>query len=208
MDLVQSNPKLKLIYIALETPRRQIFDRLVAMMIGESVLTVRKQSEDEGVNQKILEATRDLMAFVRNNRLEIWDDQFDFDNIELLANLREEIKQHHNLVVVIDGLDHLKVSDHTELSDIHERRSSVILDLYKALDIPMFVGGELISSEEGLVGPRAYLRDSDAVYWLESKDGNMFLTVDSKRLGNNQLYQGTLSIDPASNRLQEEAETE
>jgi len=208
LDLIQSNPKLKLIYIALETPRRQIFDRLVAMLIGESVLTVRKQSEDEGVNQKILEATRDLMAFVRNNRLEIWDDQFDFDNVELLANLREEIKQHHNLVVVIDGIDHLKVSDHTELVDIHERRSSVILDLYKALDIPMFVGGELISSEEGLVGPRAYLRDSDAIYWLESKDGKMVLTVDSKRLGNNQLYQGPISIDPASNRMQEEAEIE
>ena len=57
-------------------------------------------------------------------------------------------------------------------------------------------------------GPRAYLRDSDAIYWLESKGGNMFLTVDSKRLGNNQLYQGTLSIDPASNRMQEEAELE
>ena len=206
LDLVQSNPNLKLIYIALETPRRQIFDRLVAMLIGESVLTVRKQSIDESVNQKILEATRDLMAFVRNNRLEIWDDQNNFDNIVLLQNLKEEVKEHRNLVVIIDGLDHLKVSDHADLSDIHERRSSVILDLYKALDIPLFLGGELIDSEEGLVGPRAYLRDSDAIYWLDSKDGNMFLTVDSKRLGNNQLYQGTLSIDPLSNRMQEEIE--
>lgn len=204
LDLLQSNPKLKLIYIALETPRRQILDRLVAMLIGESVLTVRKQSEDEGVNQKILEATRDLMAYVRNNRLEIWEDQPAFDNLELLNTLKDEVKEHPNLVVIIDGIDHLKVSDHIDLSDIHERRSSVILDLYKALDIPIFVGGELIDEEEGLVGPRAYLRDSDAIYWLESKGGNLFLNVDSKRLGNNQLYQGTLSIDPLSNKMQEE----
>ena len=204
LDLLQSNPKLKLIYVALETPRRQIFDRLVAMLIGESVLTVRKQSEDEAVNQKILEATRDLMAFVRNNRLEIWEDQPAFDNQELLNTLKEEVREHPNLVVIIDGIDHLKVSDHIDLSDIHERRSSVVLDLYKALDIPIFVGGELIDSEQGLVGPRAYLRDSDAIYWLESKGGNLFLTVDSKRLGNNQLYQGTLSIDPLSNKMQEE----
>ena len=204
LDLLQSNPKLKLIYVALETPRRQIFDRLVAMLIGESVLTVRKQSEDEAVNQKILEATRDLMAFVRNNRLEIWEDQPAFDNQELLNTLKEEVREHPNLVVIIDGIDHLKVSDHVDLSDIHERRSSVVLDLYKALDIPIFVGGELVDSEQGLVGPRAYLRDSDAIYWLESKGGNLFLTVDSKRLGNNQLYQGTLSIDPLSNRMQEE----
>ena len=206
LDLIQSNPKVKVIYIALETPRRQIFDRLVAMLIGESVLTVRKQSEDESVNQKILEATRDLMGFVRNNRLEIWEDHPSFDNRELLSTLKEEVKEHTNLVVVIDGIDHLKVKDHEDLSDIHERRSSVILDLYKALDIPMFLGGELIDSEEGLVGPRAYLRDSDAVYWLEHKDNKYSLTVDSKRLGNNQLYKGTILIDPLSNRMQEELE--
>jgi hypothetical protein len=145
------------------------------------------------------------MAFVRNNRLEIWEDQPTFDNHELLTTLKEEVKEHPNLVVIIDGIDHLKVTDHADLSDIHERRSSVILDLYKALDIPIFVGGELIDSEQGLVGPRAYLRDSDAIYWLESKGGNLFLSVDSKRLGNNQLYQGNLSIDSLSNKMQEEA---
>ena len=128
------------------------------------------------------------------------------ENRDQFEELKEEVKEHSNLVVIIDGIDHLRVSDHADLSDIHERRSSVILDLYKALDIPMFIGGELIDSEQGLVGPRAYLRDSDAIYWLESKGGNMFLTVDSKRLGNNQLYQGTLSIDSLSNRMQEELE--
>lgn len=204
LDLLQSNPNLKLIYIALETPRRQIFDRLVAMLIEESVLTVRKQSEDDSINKKILEATRELMALVRNNRLEIWEDEQSFDNLEILSILKEEIKDFPNLVVVLDGIDHLKVSNHTELFDIHERRSSAILDLYKALDIPIFLGCELIDSEQGLVGPRAYLRDSDAVYWLESKGGNMFLNVDSKRLGNNQIYQGTLTIDKKSNRMQEE----
>lgn len=203
LDLLQSNPKLKLIYLALETPRRQIFDRMVAMMIGKSVLTVRKQSESDETNQEILEATRELMAYVRNNRLEIWEDQPAFDNTEMLSILKEEQKEHPDLVVIIDGIDHLKISDRPDLVDIHERRSSVMLDLYKALDIPLFLGGELIDSESGLVGPRAYLRDSDAIYWLESKGGNLFLTVNSKRLGTNNLYRGTLSIDPDSDRMQE-----
>ncbi len=203
LDLLQSNPKLKIIYIALETPRRQIFDRLVAMMIGESVLTVRKQNESDQINQKILEATRELMGYVRNNRLEIWEDQPAFNNTELLDILKGEQKDHPDLIVIIDGIDHLKISDRPDLSDIHERRSSVMLDLYKALDIPLFLGGELIDSENGLVGPRAYLRDSDAIYWLESKGGNLFLSVNSKRLGTNNLYRGTLSIDPESNRMQE-----
>ena len=203
LDLLQSNPKLKLIYLALETPRRQIFDRMVAMMIGKSVLTVRKQNESDEVNQQVLDATRELMAYVRNNRLEIWEDQPAFDNTEMLSILKEEQKEHPDLVVIIDGIDHLKISDRPDLVDIHERRSSVMLDLYKALDIPLFLGGELIDSESGLVGPRAYLRDSDAIYWLESKGGNLFLSVNSKRLGSNNLYRGTLSIDPDSNRMQE-----
>ena len=203
LDLLKSNPKLKLIYLALETPRRQIFDRMVAMMIGKSVLTVRKQNESDEVNQMVLEATRDLMAYVRSNRLEIWEDLPAFDNTELLSILKDEQKEHPDLVVIIDGIDHLKISDRPDLVDIHERRSSVMLDLYKALDIPLFLGGELIDSENGLVGPRAYLRDSDAIYWLESKGGNLFLTVNSKRLGSNNLYRGTLSIDPESNRMQE-----
>jgi len=203
LDLLQSNPNLKLIYIALETPRRQIFDRFVAMMLGVSVLTVRKQNENDEMNQKILDATRELMNMVRSNRLEIWDDQPNFDNNELLKTLKDEQKEHPDLIVVIDGIDHLKVSDRSDLTDINERRSTMLLDLYKALDIPMFLGGELFDSEEGLIGPRAYLRDSDAIYWLESKGGNLFLTVDSKRLGKNHHYRGDLKIDPNSNKMEE-----
>ncbi len=205
LDLVQNNPKLKLIYIALETPRRQIFDRLIAMSIGESVLTVRKQNADDEVNKKIMDATKDLISLVRSNRLEIWEDSPAFDNTELMNSLKIEKKEHQDLVVVIDGIDHLKISDRSDLSDIHERRSSVILDLYKALDIPLFLGGELIASEEdgSLVGPRPYLRDSDAIYWLEAKGGNLFLSVNSKRLGSNHLYEGTLSINEQSNQMKE-----
>ena len=201
LDLIESNPTVKLIYIALETPRRQIFDRLVAMRIGKSVLDVRKKNRDEQVNQMILEATRKLMEFVRENRLEIWEDQPAFDNKELLATLKEEQREHPDLIVMIDGIDHFKVTDRPDLTDIHERRSSVMLDIYKSLDIPLFLGGELVDEEGTLIAPRPYLRDSDAIYWLETKDGEHSLTVNSKRLGNNNYFKSMLSIDPESNRI-------
>ena len=173
------------------------------MMIGESVLTVRKQNADEQINQKILETTKELISYVRNNRLEIWEDQPSFDNAEMLSVLKDEQKEHPDLVVIIDGIDHMKISDRPDLVDIHERRSSVMLDIYKALDIPLFLGGELVRSEQGLEGPRPYLRDSDAIYWLESKGGNLFLSVNSKRLGANHIYEGYLEMDPLSNKMQE-----
>ena len=203
LDLIETNKDLKLIYIALETPRRQIFDRMIAMLTGLSVLDVRKRNSDEAVNAKILEATRKLMGYVRDNRMEIWEDQPAFDNKELLATLKEEQREHHDLVVIIDGVDHFKVTDRPDLADIYERRSSVMLDIYKTLDIPLFIGGELVDDDGQLIAPRAYLRDSDAIYWLEAKDNELFLTVNSKRLGNNNLYKGKLSIDENSNRIWE-----
>ena len=203
LDLIETNESIKLIYIALETPRRQIFDRMIAMLTGLSVLDVRKKNEDESVNAKILQATRTLMEYVRENRLEIWEDQPSFDNKELLATLKEEQREHPGLVVIIDGIDHFKVTDRPDLANIYERRSSVMLDIYKTLDIPLFIGGELVDEDGTLSAPRAYLRDSDAIYWLESKNDELELTVNSKRLGNNNLYKGKLSIDPQSNRISE-----
>ena len=203
LDLIETNENIKLIYIALETPRRQIFDRMVAMLTGLSVLDVRKKNADESVNAKILEATRTLMGYVRENRLEIWEDQPSFDNKELFATLKEEQREHQGLVVMIDGIDHFKVTDRPDLADIHERRSSVMLDIYKTLDIPLFIGGELVDENGALIAPRAYLRDADAIYWLESKNDELNLTVNSKRLGNNNFFNGKLSIDPKSNRIQE-----
>jgi len=203
LDLIQSNPNLKVIYVAYETPRRQIFDRFVSILIGESILTVRKQNANNEINQKVMEATRELMNYVRNNRLEIWEDMPSLDFNDLLKTFRPELKEHPDLVLVIDGIDHLKIADRPELPDIHEKRSSVMLDLYKALDIPIFLGGELIDSNMGLLGPRAYLRDSDAIYWLAQKDDGLTLTVDSKRLGTSHIYEDKISIDPQSSRMQE-----
>ena len=126
-----------------------------------------------------------------------------FDNNEMMSILKEERKQNSDLIVMIDGLDHLKIDGRLELDDIHERRSFVMLDLYKSLDIPLFLGGELIPTEEGFEGPRPYLRDSDAIYWLDSQNKTLTLSVNSNRLGVSHKYNCPIFIDPMSNKMQE-----
>lgn len=204
LDLIEGNENLKLIYINLESPRRQIFDRMISMMTGESILSVRKQSEDHEVSSKLLSATKTLLRYVHQNRLEIWEDHAAFDNVELFQILKDEVKEYQNILVILDGIDHLRISDRPDITDMHERRSSVMLDLYKALDIPILLGGELIYSDNHLLGPRPYLRDSEAIFWIESKGGNMFLSIDSKRIGKEHVFEGNLITDEASHRMREE----
>lgn len=204
LDFLESNKNLKLIYIALEMPRRQVFDRFVAMKTGLSVLETRKQSENDATNQAILKATRELMNAVKMNRLEIWEDEPGLNNQELLSVLKDEQKSNANLMVILDGVDHLKISDHKDIPDMYERRSSAMLDLYKTLDIPILLGGDLIEQDGDLKGPRAYIRDADTLYFLKEKGGNLFLKVISKRLGKNYVYQTNLTSDPNSSLMKEE----
>jgi hypothetical protein len=204
LDLIEGNDNLKVIYINLESPRRQIFDRIISMMTGESILSVKKQSGNKETSNKVLNATKTLLRYVRENRLEIWEDYTTFDNVELFQILKDEVKEHQNILVILDGIDHLRISDRPDITDIHERRSSVMLDIYKALDIPIILGGELIYADNHLLGPRAYLRDSEAIFWIESKGGNIFLSIDSKRIGKEHVFEGNLIADPVSFRMKEE----
>lgn len=204
LDLLKSNKNLKLIYIALEMPRRQIFDRFVAMKTGLSVLETRKQSTQDETNQAILVATRELMNAVKMNRLEIWEDEPDLNNQELLSILKDEQKANPNLVVIIDGVDHLKITNHKDISDMYERRSSAMLDLYKTLDIPILLGCDLLEQDGDLKAPRAYVRDADTLGFLKEKGGNLFFKVISKRLGKNYVYQTNLLSDPNSSLMKEE----
>ena len=52
LDLIETNKEIKLIYIALETPRRQIFDRMIAMLTGLSVLDVRKKNTNRNCSRR------------------------------------------------------------------------------------------------------------------------------------------------------------
>ena len=88
-------------------------------------------------------------------------------------------------------------------TDLNERRSSAILDFYKELDIPVFVSGSVFKEDDKLVGPRPFLRDADATFWLERKeDGALWLTVNLKNSGS-ILYEANLLFSDKSYRMKE-----
>lgn len=199
LDLVASNP-LKVVYISLDTPRRQLFDRLVSLESGLSLAEVRKRQESETANQRIYDATRELLALVKSNRFELWDDCSIRDDESLQRLLREELRMNDGkLVVIIDGIHHLKLLSRSDIPDIDERRSSVLLDIYKELGIPLFFSGDL---PESSVARRPYLRDADAFYWFDSEGDCLELSIAPNR-PECSVFRVELTSDPHSGRLSE-----
>jgi len=199
LDLMESNP-LKLIYVTLDTPRRQLFDRLVSLMGGLPLSGVRKRHLDEIVNQKILEATKELLGLVKSNRLELWDDCAIRDDETLMRLLREELRDSDGrLVVCIDGIHHLKLKSRTDIPDVDERRSAVLLDLYKELGIPLLYSGDL---PENPNARRPYQRDADAFFLFGSDQAGGELSVAPNR-PECSVFKVNLFADPLSGRLRE-----
>lgn len=198
MDLVEHNP-LKLIFVSLEMPRKQIFNRMVAWLARMGINEIQRRSTDELSNTRIQKSTMDLMGWVKADRLEIWDDNHVKDEQTLRRMLREEATQRRDLVVCIDGFYHLKIHGNYDGTEVHERRSEMVLDIYKELDIPVLCTGELVLRKElgesgknnpalvDITGPRAYIRDPLVVMFLSGAVEGYTLTLAKNKVGGNPI---------------------
>lgn len=203
LDLIEGNPSAKVIYVALDCPRRLVFDRFVAMLAGISESNVRKQNQDDELNEHVRNATQELLSFVKGERLEIWEDTETFNFNAFIKELHEEVAEKKNLILIIDGIDHLRISDRRDIPELQERRSSAALDIYKDLDIPVFISGACVKEGDKIVGPEPYLRDADATFWIERKeDGALWLTVNHKGSGST-IYEANLLFSDKSYRMKE-----
>lgn len=199
MDLLESNP-LKMIYVTFEMPRKQIFNRMVSFLADVGYTDVLSRSEVDAQNQKVLEATKSLMGLVKSNRLEIWDDNQVTDDRTLLRMLREEVQENRNVFVCIDGFYRICAKTHSDTPDIDERRSAVMLDIYKTLGIPVFCTGDMELSKwvsdtrkapqlSDIITPQAYVRDPGFVLFLStSNEGQMELHLLKNRMGGTPLH--------------------
>lgn len=199
MDLLESNP-LKMIYVTFEMPRKQIFNRIIAGIAGVSYAEALCRSPEDAQNQKVLEATKSLMSLVKSNRLEIWDDNQVTDDRTLLRMLREEVQENRNVFVCIDGFYRICAKTHSDIPDIDERRSAVMLDIYKTLGIPVFCTGDMELSKwvsdskktpqlSDIITPQAYVRDPGFVLFLStSSEGQMDLHLLKNRMGGTPLH--------------------
>jgi len=213
MDLIRSNPA-KMIYVTFEMPRSQVYNRMVAQLAGVSYAEVQSRSENDAQNQRVLESTKELIGMVRANRLEIWDDNQVTDDKTLLRMLREEVQENRNVFVCVDGFYRISTKTHTDIPDIDERRSAVMLDIYKTLGIPVFCTGEMELSkwvsESGrapqlmdILTPQAYVRDPGYVLFLSNTpEGDLELHLLKNRMGGTPLHV-PLEIDVSGSSLRE-----
>jgi len=215
MDLLESNPA-KMIYVTFEMPRKQIFNRMVGFIADLPTQDVQIRHADEKTNQKILEATKSLMGLIKSNRLEIWDDNQVTDDRTLLRMLREEVQENRNVFVCVDGFYRICAKTHSDIPDIDERRSAVMLDIYKTLGIPVFCTGDMELSKwvsdsrkapqlSDIITPQAYVRDPGFVLFLSTtSEGEMELHLLKNRMGGTPL-RVALETDKAGTHLHEKA---
>jgi hypothetical protein len=195
MDLVDSNP-LKLIFITLQMPRSQVFNRMVAYLSGQGVNDVQRKNEDPIINEQIQQSTRELMGLVKSNRVEIWDSSIVKNDETLAKLLREERELNSDVVVCIDAFQYLKLSGHFDGREAHERRSGVILDFYKELEIPLICTGELALTPGGnhqvppmlkdITESSAYINDPGVIMLL-SGENDSSLSILKNRSGQDTL---------------------
>jgi|GEM_PF-492978 len=213
MDLLDSNP-CKMVYVTFEMPRKQIFNRMVAFLAGIPFTEVLSRQKTEVQNQKVLEATKSLLGLIKANRLEIWDDNQVTDDRALLRLLREEVQENRNVFVCIDGFYRICAKTHSDIPDIEERRSAVMLDIYKTLGIPVFCTGDMELSKwvsdarktpqlSDIITPQAYVRDPGYVLFLStSPEAEMELHLLKNRMGGTPL-RVTLEADSSGTQLRE-----
>ncbi len=213
MDLLESNP-CKMIYVTFEMPRKQIFNRLVAFLAKVSYTDVLSRQASPEANQRILEATRNLMGLVKANRLEIWDDNQVTDDRTLLAMLKDEVHENRNVFVCVDGFYRICAKTRHDIPDIDERRSAVMLDIYKTLGIPVFCTGDMELSKwvsdsrkapqlSDIITPQAYVRDPGFVIFLANQaEGAPELHLLKNRMGGTPLNVA-LQVDDTGTQLRE-----
>lgn len=142
LDILQSNDVCGL-YVSLDDSRKKIVHRFLGIMSGLPINEVQSRKTDPETEMKLYNARDTLKRLAETNKLDIRDIS-SISNIETLEGIIRSHPKRDQLVVVLDGLYNLEVSNR----DMDKRAENIkranrikaLVDLY---GIPVICTGEL-----------------------------------------------------------------
>lgn len=142
VDLLESNPALKLIYLSLDDQKDTIINRLVSMKANLPINVIRRKRTDDSEEKQVYDAYQMLINLSEEKRFNLFDisDVSHIDEVEgLIAQTGND-----NLAVMIDGLYNLSVNgDGQGIRVENIARANKIKTLVDTYRIPIICTGEM-----------------------------------------------------------------
>lgn len=144
LDVLETNPDVTVMYFSLDDSRKYTAYRYLSIMTQLSINETRKQQAAPDMVDLLNYGRKKLVDLVRSKRL-IVKDTSEVYNIEQLKSEIENIPDKSKLVVFIDGLYNLEVSDKfrggiREENIERARQVKLLVDKYR---LPILTTGEL-----------------------------------------------------------------
>lgn len=151
LDILDSNKDTTILFFALDDSKKYAANRYLTILSDLEFKQVKYglNNLEEGEKNKLLEGRESLIDLLKSKRLTIYD----ISDIQHIDQLEEEIKKYHHedLVVMIDGLYNLEVSDGSKEGIRQENieRAQKVKRLVDTYRIPVFTTGEFRKKTKG-----------------------------------------------------------
>jgi len=141
LDVLDSNPNAKVLYLSLDDNKDVIINRLISIKSGVKLNTIQRKRDDVKEEIAVHKAYDDLIKLANEERLNLYDIS-QVKRIEDVESLIAKIGN-ENLVVLIDGLYNLSVEAEGGIRIENIKRANTIKALVDIYRIPLICTGEL-----------------------------------------------------------------
>lgn len=151
LDILESNKDTTILFFALDDSKKYAANRYLTILSDLEFKQVKYglNNLEEYEKDNLIEGRESLIDLLKSKRLTIYD----ISDIQHIDQLEEEIKKYHHedLVVMIDGLYNLEVSDGSKEGIRQENieRAQKVKRLVDTYRIPVFTTGEFRKKTKG-----------------------------------------------------------
>jgi DNA primase len=204
LDLLASNPEVRILYFSLDDAKNVIINRLLGGLSALSLNQIQRgtrqsRSEDRA---KIQASYEKLGAYSEKNRLNILD-LADVRDASAITTLVQDFGTENHLVICIDGLHNLEVKN-GPIREVNIERANKVKALADRFEIPVIVTAELNKIAEGNeptladiseTGKFAYNANAVILLWSDEQEKGKEIPLNAK-LAKNKLsdFKGKLEL--------------